>query len=144
MVSGRLLRDLRTFAAVRNWSWLNQRMFEESLPTRASCEILCTKCAGVCSFAEVQSFEWRIVDSERASAHRGHSCASALMGRVRQKLAPPGELFAAHKRPPCFSTMVWLIRSPIPVPWLLVVKNALKIWSAGCRGSPTPVSLTDT
>src|SRR2546426_1002975 len=37
-----------------------------------------------------------------------------------------------------------LMDSPIPVPWGFVVKNALKIWSACCAGSPTPVSLTDT
>src|SRR5207302_5233254 len=70
-------------------------------------------------------------------------CASALVGRVKQNLAPRGRLSAAHKRPPCDSTMERLIRRPIPVPWVLVVKNALKILSACCGGSLTPVSLTD-
>jgi hypothetical protein len=41
---------------------------------------------------------------------------SALLGRVKQKLAPRGELSAAHKRPPSDSTMERLIRSPMPVP----------------------------
>jgi len=36
-----------------------------------------------------------------------------------------------------------LIGSPIPVPLSLVVKNALKIWSARSGGNPTPVSLTE-
>src|SRR6267378_5923891 len=70
--------------------------------------------------------------------------ASTLMGRVRQTLAPRGELPAAHKRPPCDSTIDRLMLSPMPVPSGLVVKNALKIRSACCGGSPTPVSLTDT
>src|SRR5882672_447299 len=73
-----------------------------------------------------------------------HSCASALVDRAKQKLAPRGELSVAHRRPPCDSTMDRLIRSPMPVPWDLVVKNALKIWSPCCAGSPTPVSLTVT
>src|ERR1700687_6481248 len=67
-----------------------------------------------------------------------------LVGRVKQKLAPRGRLSAAHKRPPCDSRMERLMDSPMPVPSGLVVKNALKIWSACCAGSPTPVSLTDT
>src|SRR5882762_2358986 len=37
-----------------------------------------------------------------------------------------------------------LMRSPIPVPWGLVVKKALKICSACFGGSPTPLSVTDT
>jgi hypothetical protein len=37
--------------------------------------------------------------------------------------------------------MVRLMGNPMPVPSRLVVKNALKIWSACCGGSPTPVSL---
>src|SRR5258708_7208883 len=45
-----------------------------------------------------------------------HSSAVALVGRVKQKLAPRGELSAAHKRPPCDSTIERLMRSPIPVP----------------------------
>src|SRR5258708_282073 len=73
-----------------------------------------------------------------------HSSAAALMGRVKQKLAPRGELSAAHKRPPCDSTIERLMRSPMPVPCVLVVKKALKIWSTWCLGSPTPVSLTDS
>src|SRR2546430_3292911 len=56
------------------------------------------------------------------------------VGRLKQKLAPRCEFFSAHKRPPCDSTMERLMRSPMPVPWGLVVKNALKIWSACCGG----------
>jgi hypothetical protein len=43
------------------------------------------------------------------------------------KLAPRGEPLAAHKRPPCDSIIERLIERPIPVPWLFVVKNGLKI-----------------
>lgn len=50
------------------------------------------------------------------SADASESCASASMGNVKQNLAPRGELSAAHKRPPCDSTMERLIRSPMPVP----------------------------
>src|SRR3979411_535996 len=64
-------------------------------------------------------------------------------GRDMWKVAPRGEPLEAHKRPPCDSSIERLIESPIPVPWLFVVKNGLKIWSF-CSGSPTPVSLTDT
>src|SRR6266851_155381 len=85
-----------------------------------------------------------INDEHRGCACGYHSFASTLVGRVKQKLAPRGELSAAHKRPPCDSTMERLMRSPMPVPLGFVVKNALKIWYACCRGSPTPVSLTDT
>src|SRR5664279_1323866 len=86
-----------------------------------------------------------VVDDEhRGSICERHSCASALVGRVKKKLAPRGKLSEAHNRPPCDSTMERLIRSPIPVPCGLVVKNALKIWSVCWGGSPTPVSLIDT
>src|SRR5216684_3853860 len=92
------------------------------------------------------------VDARKAHIHnedRGgvcgvHSCASTLLGRAKRKLAPRGELLAAHKRPPCDSTIERLMESPIPVPCDLVVKNAWKIWSACCIGRPTPVSLTVT
>ena len=49
-------------------------------------------------------------------APAGVTHISALVGRVKQKLAPRGELLAAHKRPPCDSTMERLIRRPMPVP----------------------------
>jgi hypothetical protein len=42
-------------------------------------------------------------------------------------VAPREALSAAHKRPPCDSTMERLIESPIPMPWRFVVKNAAKI-----------------
>src|SRR6266404_1891028 len=84
-----------------------------------------------------------INDKHRGDGCGRHSWTSTLVGKVRLKLAPRGELSAAHKRPPCDSTMERLIRSPMPVPLGLVVKNALKIWSACCGGSPTPVSLTE-
>src|ERR1700745_2348387 len=77
------------------------------------------------------------------SAFVCHPFVSALAGKVKQKLAPRGELLAAHRRPPCDSIMERLMRSPMPVPCGLVVKNALKI-SVCCEGSPTPLSLTDT
>src|SRR6266849_3910996 len=85
-----------------------------------------------------------INDEHRGCACGYHSFASTLVGRVKQKLAPRGELSAAHKRPPCDSTMERLMRSPMPVPCGFVVKKALKIWSASCGGRPTPLSLTDT
>src|SRR5260370_4883402 len=66
-----------------------------------------------------------------------------LAGTVKQNLAPRGWLSAAHKRPWCASMMERLIRSPMPVPCVLVVKKAVKILSACCGGSPTPLSLTD-
>src|SRR5580692_1576677 len=37
-----------------------------------------------------------------------------------------------------------LMRSPMPVPRGLVVKNGSNICSASCAGKPMPVSLTDT
>ena len=45
---------------------------------------------------------------------------------MKQNLAPRGGLSAAHKRPRCDSTLERLIHSPISVPLVLVVKNALK------------------
>src|ERR1019366_2915054 len=45
-----------------------------------------------------------------------HSGPSILVGRVKAKRAPRGELSAAHRRPPCDSTIERLIRSPMPVP----------------------------
>src|SRR5258705_6333831 len=83
-------------------------------------------------------------DEHYGSAFGCHPFVSALAGKVKQKLAPRGELLAAHKRPPCDSIMERLIRSPIPVPLGFVVKKTLNICSAWCGGSPTPVSLTDT
>src|SRR5712664_2785394 len=83
-------------------------------------------------------------DEHRWSICGRHPCSLTLAGRTKQKLAPRGELLPAHKRPPCDSTMERLMDSPIPVPGGFVVKNALKIWSACCAGSPTPVSLTVT
>src|ERR1700687_1102102 len=85
-----------------------------------------------------------INEEQRGSGCGLHPSASALVGRVKQKLAPRGELLAAHKRPPCDSIMVRLMRSPMPVTWGLVVKKALKICSACCEGRPTPLSVTDT
>src|SRR4030088_278237 len=83
-------------------------------------------------------------DEHHRSAFACHSFVTALVGRVKQKLAPRGELSAAHKRPPCDSMMERLMRSPKPVPCGLVVKKALKICSFCCGGSPTPLSVTDT
>src|SRR5258707_11335577 len=57
-----------------------------------------------------------INDEYRGSVWRVHSLASALAGRVKEKLAPRGELLAAHKRPSCDSTMDRLMDSPMPVP----------------------------
>ena len=44
------------------------------------------------------------------------SRATLLVGSVKQNCVPRGGLSAAHKRPPCDSTMERLIRSPMPVP----------------------------
>src|ERR1700722_16331117 len=44
------------------------------------------------------------------------SGSSTGMGRVKEKVAPCGELSVAHKPPPCDSTMERLIRSPMPRP----------------------------
>src|SRR2546422_3707413 len=85
-----------------------------------------------------------VVDDEHGGgAGRGHGRASTSLGRVKWNVAPGPELAAAHKRPPCDSMIDRLIGSPIPVPLGLVVKNALKIWSACWGGNPTPVSLTE-
>src|SRR2546430_17396168 len=70
-----------------------------------------------------------------------HRSASALVGRVKQKLAPRGGLSAAQKRTPCDSMMERLMGNPIEVPCSLVVKQALKIWYACCGGSSKPVWL---
>lgn len=64
-------------------------------------------------------------------------------GRVNWKVVPRSELAVADRRPPCDSMIDRLIESPIPVPCVLVVKNASKILSACSRGSPTPVSVTE-
>src|SRR6266478_3729843 len=85
-----------------------------------------------------------INDKHRGDGCGRHSWTSTLVGKVRLKLAPRGKLPVAHRRPPCDSTMERLIRSPMPVPWDLVVKNALKICSTCSAGRPTPESLTDT
>src|SRR5437588_839038 len=86
-----------------------------------------------------------VVNDEHCGSISGrHSLPSILVARVKQKVAPHGKLSVAHNRPPCDSIIERLIRRPMPVPWGLVVKNALKIWSACCGGRPTPVSLTDT
>ena len=61
---------------------------------------------------------------------------SPLAGNVKQNLAPRGGLSRAHKRPPLDSTMERLICSPMPVPFVLVEKNVLKILTACCDGSP--------
>lgn len=50
---------------------------------------------------------------------------------------------AAHMRPPCDSMIDRLMGKPILVPLSLVVKNALKIWSACSGGNPILVSLTE-
>src|SRR5215470_18633390 len=71
------------------------------------------------------------------------SRVSPLIGNVKQNVAPRGGLSAAHKRPPCDSTMVRLIDNPMPLPWGLVVKNTSKICSVFSLGNPMPVSLTE-
>src|SRR6478735_11761346 len=83
-------------------------------------------------------------DEHCGSAFVCHPFVLALVGKVKQKLAPRGKLSAAHKRPPCASTMERLIDNPMPVPSSFVVKKGSKTLSACCGGSPTPVSLTHT
>ena len=78
-----------------DWSRLNQRMFGESL---------CQRARRARSFAQnaqesavsprLRAWDGESLTPNGFSAHRGHSCASALMGRVRQRLAPRGELSA--------------------------------------------------
>src|ERR1700681_3773110 len=59
-----------------------------------------------------------------AGVASGHAvkleCVSSL-GRVKRNVAPRPGLAAAHKRPPCDSTMERLIDNPIPLPSGLVV-----------------------
>ena len=50
----------------------------------------------------------------------------------------------AHSRPPCASTIVVLIDSPIPMPPGLVVKNGSNMCSALSGASPVPESWTAT
>jgi hypothetical protein len=57
----------------------------------------------------------------KQTAIRGTGAQSSIVclspvDRVKQKLARRPELLAAHKRPPCDSTMERQIRSPMPVP----------------------------
>jgi hypothetical protein len=49
------------------------------------------------------------------------------IGRVKLKVAPPPLLALAHNCPPCDSTMDRLLAKPMPLPCVLVVKNAEKI-----------------
>ena len=49
------------------------------------------------------------------------------VGKVKRNVAPRPSLAAAHNRPPCDSTMERLIANSIPLPCVLVVKNAEKI-----------------
>ena len=57
----------------------------------------------------------------------GALISSAAVGRVMWKVAPRPELFVAHTRPPCDSTMERVMDNPMPLPCGLVVKNASKI-----------------
>jgi len=70
--------------------------------------------------------------------------ASGSVGNVKRNVAPRPGFALAHSRPPCDSMIMRLIASPIPVPPVFVVANALKICSILSAGIPTPVSLTDT
>src|SRR6266852_1791234 len=65
------------------------------------------------------------------------------VGKVKWNVAPRPSLTAAHKRPPCDSTMERLMANPMPLPCGLVVKNAEKISSIFSIGNPTPVALTE-
>jgi hypothetical protein len=49
-------------------------------------------------------------------SHNAIDLSRAWAGNVKQKLAPRGELFAAHNWPPCDSMIERLIRRPMPVP----------------------------
>jgi len=67
------------------------------------------------------------------SPDKTESRVPLLVGSVKQNVAPRGGLSAAHKRPPCDSTMERLIRSPIPVPMpqaLYVMVGGLYLVSA--------------
>src|SRR5215475_7890202 len=49
----------------------------------------------------------------------------------------PSIVSGAHNRPPCDWTMEHLMDKAIPLPWVLVVKKAAKIWSPLSVGNPT-------
>ena len=61
---------------------------------------------------------------------------SAAVGKVKWNVAPRPLFAVAHKRPPCDSTMERLIDNPMPLPWGLVVKNAVKDLPRYSRGQP--------
>ena len=57
--------------------------------------------------------------------------------------APPARRSLSHQvTPPCASTMVRLMASPIPMPFGFVVTNGAKIASSFSSGTPGPVSRT--
>src|SRR3954468_125242 len=61
---------------------------------------------------------------------KDHLLSAAVANKVKWKVAPcPGTL-VTQSLPPCDSTIERLTRSPMPVPWGFVVKNASKMWSA--------------
>ena len=55
----------------------------------------------------------------------GHDTCSRTWGSVNENVAPGPALDDAHIRPPCASMMERQIDNPMPIPFGLVVKNAL-------------------
>jgi hypothetical protein len=63
-------------------------------------------------------------------------------GKAMWKAAPPVSPRSAHTRPPCWSTRLWTMASPSPVPLGLVVKKGSNSRSRTSEGIPGPSSAT--
>ena len=57
------------------------------------------------------------------------------MGMLSEKIAPRGELSEAHRRPPCDSTMDWLIANPLTAAAAVALLAGAARWA--CRDNPT-------
>jgi hypothetical protein len=109
-----------------------------------TCERFSAKANGLDKVMDRLTQTTVVVDDEyRGKRFRRHARASALVGRLKQKVAPGPILEVAQTRPPWASTIDRVIAKPIPVPCGFVVWNASKICSALSVGNPTPVSLIE-
>src|SRR5205085_11403923 len=70
--------------------------------------------------------------------------AAGSAGRLSSKIDPRSVRLRAEIRPPCASTIVRQIASPIPMPFGLRVKKGSKTRCKSARGTPGPVSYTAT
>ena len=68
----------------------------------------------------------------------------SLRRNVTVNVAPPSGLLWASRLPPCASTIVRAIVSPIPSPCAFVVTNGVNSVPLICAGRPVPVSRTET